>query len=1821
MTADQVSKGMPDDLLSSDTCTIQPPLVAETSVHEETSHALDQQTQTLHNISATMLIPNLDNIAEIQATDIQEETERGNVLDLVLVQPPVQTISMMTNRLNIAEGDEVNVGNLDLADVAQVGKDCASNSRFFTQASQEGSKDEDITVTSQPPTNLYSDPCDVSESITGPKGIMETAIPENAVSQDDVICDCGSTGISESQSLSKTILTGLPMIPEHHDAAAETMTQNSDQNCLDLTYQENKVLENSQSGENAISNKKEYMLTVDQSSSGHLNRESSTVGDMPDSYFETEDVQDVMTGVDSVDQGETVCNTDTETTDVIHADKEVSGIVGETVCNANHEISGITQETACHTESEINDSTKGSTFNSDPEVGEEMFSCITSITHESHAASITSKTAGEPIPNTDSETHDILGEIISQTNYKASGTTDETLHNSNIIEEAHTETVCNIGSEKSYIFGETVSDIATKTDRNCDYGMKGILAETNDTNPVPEVPVIQEPLYKLVVELNKPDTVCASPVLRPPVTQPSSIELNDNNLDGQCRALTFDQAIADPNAMQGDSLADSAANLLENVLTQTTQNLVTESSLDMVVSESCLLGDPVLDRSPALLLHQLEPKAFSRNDQVVDNTAENNSDTHLLFPGFLNTSIEIPQISEEAGTDLPLLDICSTPAAVQESSCRGMEDDLSNELWMDACQFLTIEEDKESIYDEWGHSPIPSPCRVSPNITKSLASSQGRGAVIGQLGDWELPPVERWSSSDSWASALSDWFQTVSVFAEDRPLAATATSSSNPLDSQPQPCMAVQDTTEQQKDSPESCSTTGQMCLPPSSTEAEVDAQRQRVPRDEETLLQLAEKDMHLHVRTQDLPGESVDTQEERKMEVETVNPSGACMQNLGSHVQDVTMAPVMPMKDFTAGKLTNQRISGTKLDSDGIQEVAEDRTFQLSADFEEESVRNSSPLKFSSYLSNKDTVVGCACGPCLDTHAPHLDRHVPSERECLTQAKGVETPHTEESWSHACFYTQDPETSQGQSRFEDPEFIMPFAPVSIGTSFHHPFDLKAGQPSPKTSTKPSLIGNIDEIKGCLPTKIIGKVTSGQELSDDQFCTCSEKSSKQSSSGFGDSEESSSQETQTEIQNAGDISHELSKLILFTGQRFIVSEEKRVAYVTLDLDDVNFIKEVSDVSCDQRAPSFPKQHNCEEHPHIKDTEMPHKTPKTSSEGKTRSKHKEKITGQQLGTATKKQEKVQPEGHVANESLSSEALSSEPGTVTVIETIVITEKIMPKPQGKKKKKHGMAKPESEPLAEVENGARPKATKATCEGAAAKPAPKPGKVKEKPALPLISTLNTLSTGSPVNDSAMKCKGTEAIKANTGITSCGQESQSTGLPSVLDDDLIKRRRISGEKSEAVPIRTRPQLPTIFRQKKEEEVGFKRAYSDVVKQKIQTPKEVVAVVHVVAEIQADPVPDDPQSISLWCQFSPLAAETSITWTKEGKVLSEKKRGAGDESRVTLSIVKACSKDLGMYCCNLTSRLGSVSTSDYHLTSEVLMELVIPSHDTPAERREVDGEEEDVQCAPLLFRGDILTDQYFGENQSASIVTEKAHFGEGMHRKAFRTTLRAGMLPVFNPGHPCVLKVHNAISYGTNNNDELIEKNYNLAVEECHVQNMAREYIKAYTNATKSAESFGEVPEIIPIYLVHRPSNDIPYATLEEELIGDFVKYSVKDGKEINLMRRDSEAGQKCCAFQHWVYAQTDGNLLVTDMQGVGMKLTDVGIATCRKGYKGFKGNCATSFIDQFKALHQCNRFCELLGLPSLQPKPKRTVAPPKPKAQPVPKKKTFGPVLKGKS
>ncbi|XP_013864768.1 alpha-protein kinase 2 [Austrofundulus limnaeus] len=695
---------------------------------------------------------------------------------------------------------------------------------------------------------------------------------------------------------------------------------------------------------------------------------------------------------------------------------------------------------------------------------------------------------------------------------------------------------------------------------------------------------------------------------------------------------------------------------------------------------------------------------------------------------------------------------------------------------------------------------------------------------------------------------------------------------------------------------------------------------------------------------------------------------------------------------------------------------------------------------------------------------------------------------------------------------------------------------------------------------------------------------------------------------------------ELSKdLVNFTSlplDHFVISENNCVAYLTLDINDP--------FTTGAATPIFTPT-DLEE----LELKMPHKTHKTTVEGKTRSK-KEKSGGHHHNVqASKKQENIshhvstqqtckQQENHpTTGETYISERCDAGievKDAKIVIETIGTEKKL----HGKKKKKQGQGvsvRSEGETSADVGNGAKPKTTMLRVDMFEAKLGARTGKAPK-------DSSQSVSAEKKSNQSQDKIPQEEPLHRTDHKN---LQTKKDSCPP--NEDVIKRRRMSGDKFGKIVSSLESKLPKTDAsvKAKEEEpqrsvvAARKKAHSEVVKQKTP-PKEEPKVVQ---PIQAVSVSGDPQSLCLWCQFAGVPSDYTVTWSREGTVLSESKRSAGDESRVTLTITNATHKDLGRFECRLSSLHVSV-TLDYLLTYEVLSEIVIPASPKTTSSTPVNvcSEQEDAHFSKLLFREDFLSEQYFGENHPISIITEKDHFGEGMHRRAFRTTLKAGQIPLLVPGHACVLKVHNAISYGTKNNDELVQRNFNLAVEECQVQNTAREYIKAYTSAAQSVDAFGDVPDIIPIYLVHRPSNDVPYATLEEELIGDFVKYSVKDGKEINLMRRDSEAGQKCCAFQHWVYHNTEGNLLVTDMQGVGMKLTDVGIATCKKGYKGFKGNCATSFIDQFKALHQCNKYCEILGLSSLQPKPKKASAAPKPKPQPAaaPKKKMFGPTVKGK-
>ncbi|NXD38176.1 ALPK3 kinase, partial [Copsychus sechellarum] len=357
-----------------------------------------------------------------------------------------------------------------------------------------------------------------------------------------------------------------------------------------------------------------------------------------------------------------------------------------------------------------------------------------------------------------------------------------------------------------------------------------------------------------------------------------------------------------------------------------------------------------------------------------------------------------------------------------------------------------------------------------------------------------------------------------------------------------------------------------------------------------------------------------------------------------------------------------------------------------------------------------------------------------------------------------------------------------------------------------------------------------------------------------------------------------------------------------------------------------------------------------------------------------------------------------------------------------------------------------------------------------------------------------------------------------------------------------------------------------------------------------VVRKIRAEQFSDASGNLKLWCQFFNILSDSKLTWYKDEIPVAEAQRSAGDEGQAALAIVQASQKDCGVYRCVISNEYGTNST-DFLFSPEVL------SGFTLREEMEV-GEE--IEMTPMVFAKGLADAGYWGDKLFGRVVSEDMEVGAGFLRKACRARAIYGLEPIFESGHTCVIKVHNFIVFGTKNENSLIEKNYDITIQECKVQNSSREYCKIFAAEARAIPDFGAVPEIIPLYLIYRPANNIPYATMEEDLGRPCEQYCVTERDGSLVARGTSEIVLKCCTFQHWVYQWTNGNILVTDMEGVGWKLTNVRIATNLKGYQGLKESCFPSLLEQFPAAHRCNHYCSILGLKMLEPaKPKGSKSP----------------------
>ncbi|KAF4101440.1 alpha-protein kinase 3 isoform X2 [Onychostoma macrolepis] len=348
-----------------------------------------------------------------------------------------------------------------------------------------------------------------------------------------------------------------------------------------------------------------------------------------------------------------------------------------------------------------------------------------------------------------------------------------------------------------------------------------------------------------------------------------------------------------------------------------------------------------------------------------------------------------------------------------------------------------------------------------------------------------------------------------------------------------------------------------------------------------------------------------------------------------------------------------------------------------------------------------------------------------------------------------------------------------------------------------------------------------------------------------------------------------------------------------------------------------------------------------------------------------------------------------------------------------------------------------------------------------------------------------------------------------------------------------------------------------------------------------VIRKIRGEPFSDASGHLKLWCQFFNILSDSIIKWYRDEEEIVEMERRAGDESPVALAIVQASSRDCGVYGCSIKNEYGTDIT-DYLLSADILAEFFL--------REDLEVGEE-IEMTPMMFTKGLADSSYWADKFFGRIMTAEVQIGEGCIHKTCRAKVIYGLDPVFESGSTCITKVRNPIAYGAKEDSNLAERNLEITKQDCKIQNTVREYCKIFAAEARVIENFGFSLEVIPLHLMYRPANTIPYATVETNLNGVYVKYCLMDSKGRLIARATSEVELKCCTFQHWIHQWTNGNLLVTRLEGVDTKMTSIEIVTKSKGYQGLTDKGSPKIIEQFITQHQCNYYCGLLGLRPLKP------------------------------
>ena len=165
---------------------------------------------------------------------------------------------------------------------------------------------------------------------------------------------------------------------------------------------------------------------------------------------------------------------------------------------------------------------------------------------------------------------------------------------------------------------------------------------------------------------------------------------------------------------------------------------------------------------------------------------------------------------------------------------------------------------------------------------------------------------------------------------------------------------------------------------------------------------------------------------------------------------------------------------------------------------------------------------------------------------------------------------------------------------------------------------------------------------------------------------------------------------------------------------------------------------------------------------------------------------------------------------------------------------------------------------------------------------------------------------------------------------------------------------------------------------------------------------------------------------------------------------------------------------------------------------------------------------------------------------------------------------------------------NETVESHTKKVVQMHHLARNMTANLQMAVNEAKKEEEFGEMLRYNNIFL---GKIDQDFVTVEEFIPGSFVKYINNTGQR--CVEAENENGKKAECLSHFSFEKSEKTLMVVDIQGSGCNLYNPEIASIDLLDNGkvmfCVGNLSKTAIEGFTMDHQCNKYCQLVGLQKL--------------------------------